>query len=109
MFAAPPSQISRMLLLRRAGRGQLILGGLTIFFSRGLPRAGLIRVRGRPARGMARVKLDPEEQVVAAALDEAEPDDANECRARIEFKREGHAKVTITISRELVERARALN
>ena len=26
---------------------------------------------------------------------------------RIEFKREGHAKVTITISRELVEQAQA--
>ena len=29
--------------------------------------------------------------------------------ARIEFKPEGHAKVTITISRELVEQARALD
>jgi hypothetical protein len=56
------------------------------------------------------MKLDPEEQIIAAALDQAELDDANECGvgAQIEFRREGHAKVTITISRELVERARAL-
>ena len=60
---------------------------------------------------MLKVKLDPEEQIIAAALDQAEPDDANErgAGARIEFKREGHAKVTITISRELVEQARALD
>ena len=53
----------------------------------------------------------PEEQIIAAALDEAELDDANErgVGARIEFRPEGHAKVTITISRELVERARALD
>jgi len=58
---------------------------------------------------MARVKLDPEERIVAAALNQAELDDATErgAGARIEFKREGHARVTITISRELVERARA--
>jgi hypothetical protein len=51
------------------------------------------------------VKLDPEERIIAAALDQAELDDANErgAGARIEFKREGHAKVTITISRELVD------
>jgi hypothetical protein len=57
------------------------------------------------------VKLDPEEQIIAVALDQAELDDANEhgAAARIEFKREGHAKVTITISRELVEQARALD
>ena len=57
------------------------------------------------------MKLDPEERIVAAALDQAELDDANErgAGARIEFKREGRAKVTITISRELVERARALD
>jgi hypothetical protein len=57
------------------------------------------------------VKLDPEERIIAAAIDQAELDDANErgAGARIEFKREGHAKVTITISRELVERARALD
>ena len=57
------------------------------------------------------MKLDPEEQIIAAALDQAELDDANErsAGARIEFKREGHAKVTITISRELVEQARALD
>ena len=49
------------------------------------------------------MKLDPEERIIAAALDQAELDDANErgAGARIEFKREGHAKVTITISREL--------
>ena len=48
------------------------------------------------------MKLDPEEQIIGAALDQAELDDANErgAGARIEFKREGHAKVTITISRE---------
>jgi hypothetical protein len=57
------------------------------------------------------VELDPEERIIDAALDQAERDDANErgADARIEFKREGHAKVTITISRELVEQARALD
>jgi hypothetical protein len=57
------------------------------------------------------MRLDPEEQIIAAAVDEADLDDANErgVGARIEFRREGHAKVTITISRELVERARALD
>jgi len=57
------------------------------------------------------VKLDPEERIIAAASDQAELDDANErgAGARIEFKREGHAKVTITISRELVEQAGALD
>jgi hypothetical protein len=57
------------------------------------------------------VKLDPEEQIIAAALDQVELDDANErgAGARIEFNPEGHAKETITISRELVEQARALN
>lgn len=57
------------------------------------------------------MKLDPEEQVIAAALELAELEEANErgAGARIEFKREGHAKVTITISRELVEQARALD
>ena len=56
------------------------------------------------------MKLDPEEQIIAAALDQTELDDANErgVGAQIEFRREGHAKVSITISRELVERARAL-
>ena len=45
------------------------------------------------------------------ALDRAELEDANErgAGARIEFKPEGHAKVTITISRELVEQARTLD
>jgi hypothetical protein len=57
------------------------------------------------------MKMDPEEKIITAALDDAELDDANECGvdARIEFRREGHAKVTITISRKLVERARALD
>ena len=56
------------------------------------------------------MKLDPEERIIAAALDQAELDDANErgAGARIEFRPEGHAKVTITISRELVDQARAL-
>ena len=61
---------------------------------------------------MFRHSLDPEERVIAAALDQADlDDDANErgAEARIEFKRNGHAKVTITISRELVEQARALD
>jgi hypothetical protein len=55
------------------------------------------------------VKLDPEERVIATALDQAELDDANErgAEAWIEFLQEGHAKVTITISRELVAKARA--
>ena len=57
------------------------------------------------------MKLDPEELVIAAALDRAELEDANErgAGARIEFKPEGHVKVTITISRELVEQARTLD
>ena len=57
------------------------------------------------------MKLDPEEWVIAAALDRTELEDANDrgASARIEFKPEGHAKVTITISRELVEQARALD
>ena len=52
------------------------------------------------------MKLDPEERIIAAALEQAELDDANErgAGARIEFKREGHVKVTITISGELVSR-----
>ena len=58
-----------------------------------------------------RDELDPEEQIIAAALDQAELDDANErgVAARIEFRPEGHAKVTFTISREFVETARALD
>ena len=42
------------------------------------------------------MKLDPEELVIAAALDRAELEDANErgAGARIEFNPEGHAKVT---------------
>jgi hypothetical protein len=57
------------------------------------------------------VKLDPEDWVIAAALDLAELEDANErgAAARIEFKPEGHAKVTMTISCKLVEQARALD
>jgi hypothetical protein len=57
------------------------------------------------------MKLDPDEEVIAAALDQEELDDANErgVGARIEFRREGHARVTMTISRELVEKARALD
>ena len=57
------------------------------------------------------MKLDPEEQIIAAAFEQAELDDANECgvAARIEFRPEGHAKVTFTISREFVETARALD
>jgi hypothetical protein len=56
------------------------------------------------------MKLDPEEQIIAAALDQAELDDANErgVGARIEFG-EGHARVTMTISRALVEKATTLN
>src|SRR5260370_25178520 len=57
------------------------------------------------------MRLDSEEQIIAAALDQAELDDANErgVAARIEFRPEGHAKVTFTISREFVETARALD
>ena len=57
------------------------------------------------------VKLDPKERILATPDDEAELDDANErgAGAQIEFMREGHAKVTITISRQLVEQAKALN
>jgi hypothetical protein len=57
------------------------------------------------------MKLDPEEQIFAAALDQAACEEANErlVAARIEFLHEGYAKVTMTISRELVDRARALN
>ena len=57
------------------------------------------------------MKLAPEERIIAAALDQAELDNANErgAGARIEFNPEGHAKVTITISREFVEQGRALD
>ena len=57
------------------------------------------------------MKLDPEEQVIAEAMEQADVEDANRrgASARIEFRPEGYAKVTITISRELVERARALD
>jgi hypothetical protein len=57
------------------------------------------------------MRLDPEEQIIRAALDQAELDDANErgVAARIEFRPGGHAKVTFIISREFVETARALD
>ena len=57
------------------------------------------------------MKLDAEEQVMEAAMARAELEGATErvVWARIEFAREGHARVTITISRELVEKARVLN
>ena len=57
------------------------------------------------------MKPDPEERVLATLDDEAKLDEANErgAGAQIEFMREGHAKVTITISRELVEHARVLD
>ena len=53
------------------------------------------------------MKRDPEEWI----FDQAELDDANAhgTGARIEFKPEGYATVTITISRELVKKARALD
>jgi hypothetical protein len=57
------------------------------------------------------VKLDPEEQIIAAALDQAALDEANErgARAWIEFLRAGRATVTIAISRDLVARAMTLD
>jgi hypothetical protein len=57
------------------------------------------------------MKLDPDHRIIAAALDQATFEEANEraVAARIEFPNEGYAKVTMTISRELVDRARALN
>jgi len=57
------------------------------------------------------MKLDPEDQIIAAARDQAAFEEANVrgVAARIEFPNEGYAKVTMTISRELVDRARALN
>ena len=57
------------------------------------------------------MKLDPEERIITSALNETELHDTNErgAGASIEFLRDGHAKVTITISRELVEQARSLN
>jgi hypothetical protein len=84
---------------------------LTIFFLRGLARIDLHSAEGNRREGLRKVKLDPEERIIAASLDEAELEDANQrgAGARIEFMREGHAKATITISRELVEQARALN
>ena len=57
------------------------------------------------------VKLDPEDGTLATPDDEAELADVSErgAGAQIEFMREGYAKVTIMISRELVEQARALD
>jgi hypothetical protein len=57
------------------------------------------------------MKLDPEEEIIAAALDQAALEEANErgVAARVEFRREGHATVTITISRQLVAKAMALD
>jgi hypothetical protein len=57
------------------------------------------------------MKLDPEHRIIASALDQATFEEANEraVAAQIEFPREGYAKVTMTISRELVDRAKALN
>jgi hypothetical protein len=57
------------------------------------------------------MKLDPEDEIIAAALDQAAFEEATEraAAAGIEFRREGHATVTITISRELVAKATALN
>jgi hypothetical protein len=57
------------------------------------------------------MKLDPEDELIAAALDQVRFEEANErvVAAGIEFRREGHATVTITISRALVSRATALN
>jgi hypothetical protein len=85
--------------------------GLTIFSLRDFPLAGLVLSEQIGREEWREVKLDPEERIIAAALDQAELDDANErgAGARIEFKPEGDAKVTITISRELVDRARALD
>ena len=56
-------------------------------------------------------KLDADERITADALEQAEVEEANErgAGAWIEFTPEGSAKVTITISRELVEQARTLD
>ena len=63
------------------------------------------------AKRLSPVPVLPPTGIIAAALNQAELDDATErgAGARIEFKPEGHAKVTITISRELVDQARALD
>jgi len=54
------------------------------------------------------MKPDPEEWTFSDALEEAEVEEANEhgAGAWIEFTSDGCAKVTIAISRELVEQAR---
>jgi hypothetical protein len=75
------------------------------------PGAGLVCQRQTGREEWREVKRDPEERIIAAAMDQAELGDVNErgTGARVEFKREGHTKVTITISREFVEQARALD
>jgi hypothetical protein len=57
------------------------------------------------------MRLDAEEQVIGAAIKRAKFEMGNERAvwARIEFAREGHARVTLAISRELVEKTRALD
>ena len=57
------------------------------------------------------MKPNPEDEIIAAALDQARFEEANKrvVAAAIEFRREGHATVTITISRALVSKATALN
>ena len=57
------------------------------------------------------MKLDPEHRIIAATRDQAALEKADErvVAARIEFPHEGCAKVTMTVSRELVDRAKALN
>ena len=52
------------------------------------------------------MKLDPEEQIIAAALDEA---DGRGAEAWIEFLRGGRATVTIAISRDLITKAVTLD
>jgi len=54
--------------------------------------------------------LDAEEQVMGVAIKQAKFEMGNQrvVWAWIEFAREGHARATITISRELVDKARAL-
>jgi len=57
------------------------------------------------------MKLDPEHRIIAAALDQAAFEEANERAvvARIEFPREDYATVTMTISHELaVEPGRSI-
>jgi hypothetical protein len=95
----------------RAGFERTSASWLTIFFCEVCCAPVLFCQTQTGREGWRDVKLDPEEQIIAAALEQAELHNANErgAGARIEFKREGHAKVTITISRRLVEQARALD